>query len=107
MIALAALLIFQQPVPVTSVNDGLLFVLVGIFGGTGVMCIVIAYRLADPSSVSPFEYFGIPISFCLGWLFFAEAPFGDLFPGILFIVSAGILIMVRERITARRAADGG
>ena len=107
VIALAALLIFQQPVPVASVNDGLLFVLVGIFGGTGVMCIVIAYRLADPSSVSPFEYFGIPISFCLGWLFFAEAPFSDLFPGILFIVSAGILIMVRERITARRAADGG
>ena len=106
MIALAALLIFQQPVPVASVNDGLLFVLVGIFGGTGVMCIVIAYRLADPSSVSPFEYFGIPISFCLGWVFFAEAPFGDLFPGIIFIVSAGILIMVRERITARRAAGG-
>ena len=106
VIALAALLIFQQPVPVASVNDGLLFVLVGIFGGTGVMCIVIAYRLADPSSVSPFEYFGIPISFCLGWVFFAEAPFGDLFPGIIFIVSAGILIMVRERITARRAAGG-
>ena len=106
VIALVALLIFQQPVPVVSVNDGLLFVLVGIFGGTGVMCIVIAYRLADPSSVSPFEYFGIPISFCLGWVFFAEAPFGDLFPGIIFIVSAGILIMVRERITARRAADG-
>ena len=106
VIALAALLIFQQPVPVASVNDGLMFVLVGIFGGTGVMCIVIAYRLADPSSVSPFEYFGIPISFCLGWVFFAEAPFGDLFPGIIFIVSAGILIMVRERITARRAAGG-
>ena len=106
VIALVALLIFQQPVPVVSVNDGLLFVLVGIFGGTGVMCIVIAYRLADPSSVSPFEYFGIPISFCLGWVFFAEAPFGDLFPGIIFIVSAGILIMVRERITARRAAGG-
>ena len=64
------------------------------------------HRLADPSSVSPFEYFGIPISFCLGWVFFAEAPFGDLFPGIIFIVSAGILIMVRERITARRAAGG-
>lgn len=84
-------------------SDALLFVLVGIFGGTGVMCLVIAYRLADPGSVSPFEYFGIPISFCLGWLFFSEAPFDDLFPGILLIVMAGITIVVRERILSRQA----
>ena len=68
-----------------------------------VMCLVIAYRFADPGSVSPFEYFGIPISFCLGWLFFREAPFDDLFPGILLIVMAGITIIVRERIVSRRA----
>ena len=63
---------------------------------------VIAYRIADPGSVSPFEYFGIPISFCLGWLFFREAPFDDLFPGILLIVRAGITIIARERILSRR-----
>mgnify|MGYP001282018358 CR=1 FL=1 len=103
VIMLVALVLFQQPAPVDGVSDALLFVLVGIFGGTGVMCLVIAYRLADPGSVSPFEYFGIPISFCLGWLFFSEAPFGDLFPGILLIVVAGITIIFRERIVSRRA----
>ena len=103
VIMLVALVLFQQPAPVDGVSDALLFVLVGIFGGTGVMCLVIAYRLADPGSVSPFEYFGIPISFCLGWLFFREAPFGDLFPGILLIVVAGITIIFRERIVSRRA----
>ena len=72
--------------------------------GTGVMCLVIAYRLADPSSVSPFEYFGIPVSFALGWLFFSEAPFDVLFPGILFIVGAGMIIMARERREQRRVA---
>ena len=100
---LLALFLFQQPVPVAGMSDALLFVLVGIFGGTGVMCLVIAYRLADPGSVSPFEYFGIPISFCLGWLFFSEAPFDDLFPGVLLIVMAGITIMVREQILSRQA----
>ena len=103
VIMLVALFLFQQPAPVDGVSDALLFVLVGIFGGTGVMCLVIAYRLADPGSVSPFEYFGIPISFCLGWLFFSEAPFGDLFPGILLIVVAGITIIFRERIVSRLA----
>ena len=80
--------------------------MMGALGGTGVMCLVIAYRLADPSSVSPFEYFGIPISFALGWVFFAEAPFEDLFPGILFIVGAGMIIMARERRQARLEASG-
>ena len=103
VIMLVALFLFQQPAPVDGVSDALLFVLVGIFGGTGVMCLVVAYRLADPGSVSPFEYFGIPISFCLGWLFFNEAPFGDLFPGILLIVVAGITIIFRERIVSRLA----
>jgi drug/metabolite transporter (DMT)-like permease len=61
------------------------------------MCLVSAYRLADPSSISPFEYFGIPISFAMGWVFFSEAPFEDLFPGILFIIVAGLAIVYRER----------
>ena len=106
VIVLVALFLFQQPVPVADFSDGVLFFLVGIFGGTGVMCLVIAYRLADPSSVSPFEYFGIPVSFCLGWLFFREAPLDDLFPGILFIVMAGITILVREQIVSRREDTG-
>ena len=33
-------------------NDAGLFLLMGVFGGTGVMCLVTAYRMADPSSLS-------------------------------------------------------
>ncbi|MEC8088813.1 MAG: EamA/RhaT family transporter, partial [Pseudomonadota bacterium] len=104
ILATAALLLFSDPVAVAMASDAGLIVMMGAFGGTGVMCLVIAYRLADPSSISPFEYFGIPVSFALGWLFFAEAPFDDLFPGILFIVGAGLIIMLRERRETRRAA---
>ena len=39
------------------------------------MCQVTAYRMAI-GSLSPFEYFGIPISFTLGWLF--SDSVGDL-----------------------------
>ena len=104
VLATLAMLVFFDPVAITGASDAGLIVMMGAFGGTGVMCLVIAYRLADPSSVSPFEYFGIPVSFALGWLFFSEAPFDDLFPGILFIVGAGMIIMARERREQRRAA---
>ena len=56
-----------------------------------------AYRLARPSSLSPFEYFGIPFAFILGWFFFDEAPFGRLIPGVFLIVGGGLLIAWRER----------
>ena len=100
-LATIVVILFVDPVPITTLGDAGLFVIMGALGGTGVLSLAIAYRLADPSSVSPFEYFGIPVSFALGWLFFAEAPFDDLFPGILFIVGAGIIIMLRERHLSR------
>ena len=69
------LLSFDEIKPIASINDLYLFALMGFCGGIGVLCIVISYRLATPSSVSVFEYFGIPISFILGWLFFRESTF--------------------------------
>jgi drug/metabolite transporter (DMT)-like permease len=91
------LISFDDIKPIGSINDLYLFALMGFCGGVGVLCLVISYRLADPSSVSVFEYFGIPVSFILGWLFFTEAPFSTLFPGVLLIISAGLLIIFRER----------
>ena len=92
---------FATPVAIASQADMGLLLAMGVVGGTGIMCLVTAYRLTDPASISPFEYFGIPISFTLGWVVFGEAPFDDLFPGILFIISAGLLIVYRERKVAR------
>lgn len=91
------LISFDEIKPIGSINDLCLFALMGFCGGVGVLCLVISYRLADPSSVSVFEYFGIPVSFILGWLFFTEAPFSTLFPGVLLIIGAGLLIVFRER----------
>jgi len=106
ILATITMLVFSDPVAITGAQDAALIVMMGALGGTGVLCLAISYRLADPSTISPFEYFGIPISFALGWLFFAEAPFDELFPGILFIVAAGMIIMARERRMARLQAAG-
>ena len=83
--------------PVTSMEDWLFLVAMGTVGGLAVLAMIMSYRLTLPSNLAPFEYFGIPFAFFLGWYFFDEAPFQTLFPGVLFIVAGGMLIVWRER----------
>ncbi len=93
-------------VPIESVHDWLWIIAMGLVGGMAVLCLIIAYRLTQPSNLSPFEYFGIPFSFTIGWLVFAEAPFGRLFPGVVLIVAGGLMIVWRERV-AQKARTAG
>ena len=83
--------------PVQSSTDWLWLLAMGSVGGCAVLSLIHAYRLTNPGNLSPFEYFGIPFSFVLGWLFFDETPFERLLPGVLFIVGGGLLIAWRER----------
>ena len=82
--------------PIASLADAGLIFLMGILGGTGVLFMMLAYRMAAPSLLAPFGYFAILSAFCFGWLVFGEAPVDTLFPGVLLIVAAGALIMWRE-----------
>lgn len=91
-------------VPVASWADMGMIAAMGIFGGSGVLLLIFAYRITEPSNLSPFDYVGILFAFALGWLFFAEAPVDELFPGVIFIVAGGLLILWRERVNAARAA---
>lgn len=81
---------------VASAQDLMFIVLMGLFGGSAVLCLVVAYRMTEPSNLAPFSYFGIPIAFALGWVFFDEAPLDDLLPGALLIVAGGLMIVSRE-----------
>ncbi len=83
--------------PVDSARDWLLIVSMAMIGGTGVFFLVVAYRMTRPSNLAPFEYLGIVYAFLFGWLFFAEAPVERMFPGVLLIMGAGLLIIWRER----------
>lgn len=83
--------------PIASANDWFWLVAMGAVGGCAVLLMISAYRLTRPGSLSPFEYFGIPFSFVLGWVFFGEAPFERLLPGVIFVVAGGLIITWRER----------
>ena len=87
---------------VESLQDWGLLLCMGLVGGFAVLALINAYRLARPSSLSPYEYFGIPFAFILGWLFFDEAPFAKLFPGVLLIIAGGLLIAWREHRNRNR-----
>ncbi|MWD28874.1 EamA family transporter [Aquicoccus sp. SCR17] len=82
--------------PVATPLDALRILAMALFGGTGVLFLMLAYRQAEPSLLAPFGYFGILTAFFFGWLFFGEAPVDTLFPGVLLIVGAGVVIMWRE-----------
>ncbi len=84
-------------VGVESADDWLLLIAMGVVGGFAVLSMISAYRLTAPAKLSPFEYFGIPFAFVLGWIFFDEAPFERLIPGVFLIVAGGLVIAWRER----------
>ncbi|MCU4651267.1 DMT family transporter [Roseibacterium sp. SDUM158016] len=88
--------------PIASAADLGWIAAMGAFGGTAVLCLVIAYRMTEPSNLAPFSYFGIPTALLLGWVFFGEAPLDDLWPGALLIIAGGLMIVWRERRLARR-----
>lgn len=102
--ALAIVLASSGYHTVQSLQDWGLLLCMGLVGGCAVLALINAYRLAKPSSLSPFEYFGIPFAFILGWLFFDEAPFDKLLPGVFLIIAGGLLIAWREHRNRIRPA---
>lgn len=83
--------------PVQSWTDMGWLIAMGCFGGTAVLFLVASYRMTEQSNLAPFSYFGIPLAFVLGWVFFDETPWDTLFPGALLIAAGGLMIIWRER----------
>lgn len=95
--ALAILFATTGYLGVETSQDWLLLLTMGLVGGFAVLSLINAYRLTRPANLSPYEYFGIPFAFVLGWIFFDEAPFEKLIPGVFLIVAGGMLIAWRAR----------
>ena len=87
---------------IKSAQDFFLMTLTGILGGTAAILFIYSYRLISASKMASFEYFGIPSSFVLGWLFFNEAPWEQLFPGVFVIVFAGMIIIWRDKVKQKQ-----
>ncbi len=91
----------QEYTTVQSSIDWIMIAATGLFAAPGVFLLTVAYRSSPASMLAPFEYFAIIYSFAFGWYFFNEAPLDRLFPGVLLIVAAGMLILWRENVNNR------
>ena len=85
-------------VEIKNFKDFILMTMTGVLGGTAAILFIYSYRLISASKIASFEYLGIPSSFILGWIFFNEAPWSQLCPGVIVIIFAGMIIIWRDNI---------
>jgi drug/metabolite transporter (DMT)-like permease len=69
----------------------------GLLGGIGQILLTSSYREADASLVAPFDYASMLFALAIGWFVFSEMPTLTMLMGATIIITAGILIIWRER----------
>lgn len=74
-----------------------LLVCAGLLGGVGQILLTSSYRHADASLIAPFEYASMILSIAVGYTVFGEVPGAATLAGGAMVVTAGILIIWRER----------
>jgi len=86
---------FQNFVSV-PLEDLIIFVVCGIIGGIGGLCITGASKILESSEFAPIQYVQLVAGFIMGYLFFRDLP--DVFEiiGSLVIVFSGLFIIYRE-----------
>jgi drug/metabolite transporter (DMT)-like permease len=78
-------------------GEAALLVGAGILGGLGQILLTSSYREADASLVAPFDYASMLFALGIGYIVFSEVPTLPMLGGAALIVTAGILIIWRER----------
>lgn len=79
----------------------------GVIAAVAMSLLTQAYRMADASLVTVFEYTGMIWGPLWGFLFFAEVPPLTTLLGMLLIMAAGLIVLVRPRQPRPAAADAG
>ena len=74
-----------------------LLVVAGLFGGVAQILLTESYKLADASTIAPFDYSAMLYGLLIGWLVFAEVPEPMVFAGAGLGVGAGPFILWGER----------
>lgn len=78
-------------------GDAALLVAAGLIGGVGQVLLTSSYRHADASVIAPFEYVSMLFALMIGYWAFGEIPSLTMLGGAALIITAGILIIWRER----------
>jgi len=79
-----------------SLADMFTFVICGIIGGIGGLCITGASKILESSVFAPVQYVQLVAGFIMGYLFFKDIPDAFEIFGSLVIVFSGLFIIYRE-----------
>jgi len=74
-----------------------LLILAGLLGGIAQIFLTQAYVYSEASVVAPFEYASIIFAIIIGYFVFKEFPSITVLIGAGIVISAGIIIILRER----------
>ncbi|OYW51937.1 MAG: EamA family transporter [Rhodobacterales bacterium 32-66-7] len=80
-----------------SPREAMLLIGAGLLGGLGQILLTSSYREADASLVAPFDYASMLFALGIGYFVFQEVPSWPMLGGAALIVTAGCLIIWRER----------
>ncbi len=82
---------------IPSWQMALMLVMAGLLGGIGQILLTSSYRYADASLVAPFDYTSMLLALLIGYFIFDEVPTGTMLIGAGIVITAGVLIIWRER----------
>ncbi|QCO56592.1 DMT family transporter [Pseudorhodobacter turbinis] len=82
---------------IPSAKEAGLLILAGLLGGVGQILLTSSYREADASVVAPFDYASMIFALAIGYWVFDEVPTITMLTGAAIVVTAGVLIIWRER----------
>ena len=72
-------------------------VAISVIGAAALLFLLGAYRLADPSIVSPYEYTLLLWMVLWGYVFWQDVPSLSVILGMLLVVGAGLYLFYKER----------
>ena len=101
--SLAAPLFWGGPMP--DAWQGLSIASLGIYGGTGHLLMIRAFRHAPASTLSPFIYAQLIWAMLLGWLFYDHLPDLLSVAGIAVIAGSSLSIALSERFSPSGRRD--
>jgi drug/metabolite transporter (DMT)-like permease len=84
--------------------DAGLMCLCGVIAAVGLTLLTQAYRVAQSSTVAPFEFTFMFWGVLWGWIFWRDLPDTPGWVGIAIIIGAGLYVLHRERVDSIREA---
>ena len=77
-------------------TQGILLLLIGLFGVLGQLIMTYAYRYAEASTLAPLDFTNMVLTVAIGYWLFGETPSWSLWLGMPLILISGLLIFWNE-----------